>query len=382
MNDEQPTTAPSARGRTTFVQPADRPMVIVAFIGTQALGDFLGYNLVAASIAREFPGCKFAVIYREDRPYKNFLVRINPQVTATYPLPPRTDVTFPLSWLDGRAHVPGRPFGNSWYEQGFHRPDIFLNASASEGNIGQCLWPPPLFRIPPDAVNLLTSRLKGRGLDDSRWFVGLHMRERGYHYRRDIMPPHNVDPQTYVPMVTRIIRDQGGQVVRIGDPSMTPLPEMDGLIDLSRDPDSFPEQVFAVSRARYFVGSVSGPTILPCVFKVPAAITNSLYSGIWNPGDVVLTKRKVTLPDGHVLTPRQIVDVGERTPGVFYNEGVTFDDNTPDELRAVSDHLYEATADCQGWRVERKDEAVIPSGSVTFPLPIRDMTKFPGLILM
>ena len=357
-------------------------MVIVTFIGTQALGDFLGYNLVTASIAREFPESKLAVIYRYDRPYKDFLVRINPYVTSTYRLPPRAEATFPLNWLDGQAHVPGRPFGKSWYENGFHRPDIFLNASASEGNIGQCLWPPPKFRVPPDAVKLLTSRLKGRGLDDSRWFVGLHMREQGYVWRKSIMPPHNVDPQSYVPMVTRIIREQGGQVVRIGDPSMTPLPEMDGLIDLSRDPDSFPEQAFATSRARYFVATVSGPSVLPCVFGVPTALTNTLYGGVWNPGDVILAKRNVTLPDGHVLTPRQVVEIGERTPGILYEDGVTFEDNTPDELCTVADHLYEATADCQEWRVETMDEAVTPSGTVTFPLQLRDTTKFPGLVFL
>ncbi len=380
--DKQPTTAPPHQGRTTFDQPPDRPMVIVAFIGTQALGDFLGYNLVAASIAREFPGGKLAIVYRYDRPYKDFLVRINPYVTATYRLPPRTEANFPLSWLDGRTHIPGRPFGNSWYEHGFHRPDIFLNASASEGNISQCLWPPPKFRIPPDSVKLLTSRLKGRGLDDSRWFAGLHMRERGYFWRKGIMAPHNVDPQTYVPMVTRIIREQGGQVVRIGDPSMTPLPEMDGLIDLSRAPNSFPEQAFAVSRARYFIASVSGPASLPCAFKVPVAITNCLSVGVWNPGDVILTKRNVTLPDGHVLTPRQVVDVGERTYTVFLGEGSTFEDNTPEELRAVADHLYEATTDCQGWRERTKEEVKMPTGSVTIPLPKRDRTKVPGLVFL
>ena len=381
MHNKLPPPSALDQRRTAFVQPPNRPMVIVTFIGTQALGDFLGYNLVAASIAREFPGSKLAVIYRDDRPYKDFVTRINPYVTTTRRMPAEVDDKISLDWFDGRVDVPGRPFGKSWYDHGFHKPDIFLNASMSTGDMTTCLWPPPTFRVPPDAVKLLASRLISRGLDEDRWFVGVHMREIAYRWRPRINPIHNVDPQTYLPMITRIIREQGGQVVRMGDPSMTPLPEMDGLIDLSADPDSFPEQAFATSRARFYIGSASGPVGLPCAFKVPAAITNCFSVGVWNAGDIILTKRNVTLK-GHPVTPRQLAQLSATLYQEMFNMGLTYEDNTPDDLCAVADRLYETTTDCTGWREQATEVEVSPTGSVIFPLRLRDRTNIPGLVFL
>jgi putative glycosyltransferase (TIGR04372 family) len=363
------------------VQPPDRPMVIVTFIGTQALGDFLGYNLVAASIAREFPGSKLAVIYRDDRPYKDFITRINPYVTMTCHMSAKADDMIPLDWFDGRTDVPGRPFGKSWYEHGFHKPDIFLNASMSTGDMTTCLWPPPTFRIPRDVIKPLTARLKSRGLDENRWFVCVHMREIAYRWRPRINPLHNVDPQTYLPMITRIIREQGGQVVRMGDPSMTPLPEMDGLIDLSADPDSFPEQAFATSRARFYIGSASGPVGLACAFKVPAAITNCFSVGVWNAGDIILTKSNMTL-QGRPLTPKKLAQISETSYQALFIAGLTFEDNSPEDLCAVADQLYETTTECEKWREQATEEEVSPTGSVIFPMRLRDRTQIPGLVFL
>jgi len=364
---------------------AKRGPAIVAFLGTQALGDFLVYHLIAASIARAFAGSRLAVIYRDDRPYKNFLTRINPYVTTSLNLPAKGDFAFPLDWFDGRENVPGRPFGSSWYENGFHQPDLFLTPSILGPHIGTSVGPPPIFRVPDDTVTPLGQALKGYGLDENRWFACLHMREQFYYWRHNIDRSRSVDPLSYVPMIEHIVRNQGGQVVRVGDPSMAPLPPMEGLIDLSADPDSFAAEVFAASRARYYIGTESGPVALACAFKVPAAYTNCCGAGVWNDGDVVLPRRNIRTPGKFELTGRQMSELMEGVGmlmGATEMEGLRkwigsteMDANTPDELIAVADHMYRVTNGCEGWRGDPPVDTLPAAKSVTFPLALCELAK-------
>ena len=350
----------------------DKGPVIVAFLGTQALGDYLGYHLVAGSIARALPNSRLAIIYRDDRPYKSFINRLNPYMETALSLPGNSDDPMPLDWFDGKENVAGRPFGSSWYENGFHRPDLFLTASSLGPNVAASVGPPPIFRIPDDSVAPLAQALKSSGVDENRWFACLHMRENLYHWRRAISPERNVDPLTYMPMIEHIIHEQGGQVVRVGDPTMTPLPPMDGLIDLSADPESFPVEVFAASRARYYIGSESGPVGFACAFKVPAAMTNCMSIGLWNDGDVVLTRRNIRVPGKFELTGPQAAEIHDGMASWFVD--AEMDANTPAELIAVAAHMHGATADCEGWRGDPPLDTVAPAGSVTFPLARRNRT--------
>jgi len=102
--------------------------VVAAFFGTQALGNFIIYNVVAASVARAMGG-RLLAVYREDRPYKTLVTLMNPWVSQTVKTPADANAVVPLDWFDGRAEIPGRPFAPDWYEQGFHAPAIVLPPS-------------------------------------------------------------------------------------------------------------------------------------------------------------------------------------------------------------------------------------------------------------
>ncbi len=352
------------------------PPVMVAFLGVQALGDFVMEHQVLASIVRAYPGSKLAVIYRDDRPYKNLVTLMNPHVTATLKISSDPNEVVPLDWFDGNADAPGRPFDASWYEQGFHNPDIFLTPSMM--SIGRCLGKPPGLRFPDKIAPPLAGALKQKGVDDKRWFACLHMREADYKWRKTGQTPRNVDPGTYLPMIEDIITKQGGQVVRLGDPSMTALPPMDGLIDLSRDADTFPLQAFATSRARYFIGTDSGPTQLADALKVPSATTNACAASVWNDGDVVLMK-KFTLPGGRVLSRDELLDLGILTMHTQYPSEITVLDNTPEDLRAVADHMFEITSGCPGWRIPAKETPSPSTEALVLPLKWRHSTEFADL---
>jgi len=364
-----------------FTSKHDRPMVIAAFLGHQALGEFVMQHLTAASIAGALPGSKLGVIYRDDRSYKNFITLMNPYVSATIRIPAGNNAVIPLDWFDGDDDAPNRPFDAAWRDQGFHNPDIFLTPSMLD--IGRCLAPTPVLRIPPHMTDILSQSLVQRGVDRDRWFACVHMREPHYFWRYDVDPFRNVDPKSYLPMISNIINKQGGQVVRLGDPSMTPFPEMDGLIDLSRSDNNFPEQAFALSRARFFVGAESGTTQLASAMKAPA-VTSNVHSaiGVWNDGDVAMVKKSV-LPDGNIIAPRDMLKSGALTIHTLRPVGIKKIDNTPDELIAVADHMYKITSDCVAWRKEITEEpnTHASSSGISLPLQWRHIHEYADLTL-
>ncbi len=155
---------------------------------------------------------------------------------------------------------------------------------------------------------------------------------------------------TYLPMIADIVGNLGGQVVRIGGPEMTPLGKVPGLVDLSQDGGSIEEQAFAVSRARYFIGSDSGPILLGALFRTPMVKANAVSIGVQDPPDQVLLKWFV---DGqgrrhHPALLERFSAVSLR--GVYVSDRMSYVDNTPEELVAVSRHMFEATRGVDGWR--------------------------------
>lgn len=350
-------------------QDGGKPFVIVAFLGHQTLGDFLMYNLVAASIARRIPNSKLAIAYRDDRPYKNLLARCNSYAARSLVIPADSDQVIPMDFFDGREVKGGRGLDEDWYREEFHRPDLFLVPSMID--IYACQDPVPCLEIPRDMEDQMRRALVLRGADPEKWIACLHMREPTYRFRWSPVHGRNVHPETYIPVVEHIIREQGGQVIRLGDPSMMEFPEMEGFIDLSRDEDSFAEQLFAVSRARYYFGTDSGPAQIACAFKTPVAMTNALVLGIWNEGDVFLTKHHFT-PGGRELTFAELYEMGSLTAHLTHPPSTVIVDNSTEELIEVADYMFRATEGCEAWREEK---AVLPEselGSLDFPLPRKD----------
>jgi len=321
-------------------------------------------------------GGRLIAVYRDDRPYKTVVTLMNPCVTQTVKTPADPNAVVPLDWFDGRADVAGRPFAQDWYEQGFHAPAIVLPPSMMD--IGRVVGRAPSLRLPETLAPALETALVRLGVDRQRWFAVLHMRESGYGPRAGLDTVRSVNPRTYIPPIEEIVA-AGGQVVRLGDASMAPLPNISGLIDLARTPAGFAEQAFATSRARFFLGTDSGPTQLACALKVPAATTNAAGIGVWNDGDVVLFKR-FRLSNGRVLGIDELLAAGNWGMQVVYpKHEATVEDNAPDDLAAVARHMIATTAGEEGWREPASDAPLEPADGLTFPLPWRPATEIADL---
>lgn len=327
-------------------QQIPKPFRIVAYIGHQAFGNFLINHVSLAALAQSIPGSVLGVLYRNDRPYKDFITSLNPSVAATVTLPEDPGYVFPMeSLIDGSTAL-----GEKWCALGLNSPDLFLTTWTLPPDLHTLNGEMPVFGVPDGLVAPLSASLIKHGVDPNNWFVGLHMREANYKYRPTLLNYRDVDPLSYMDMIKMIINEQGGQVVRLGDPSMKPLPEMDGLIDLSRFDDNFAEQLFAASRARYFIGCDSGPLSFAKATNVPAARVNSMGVSIGGSRhERVLPKRGFVLQDGSVLKYDQVDTL------TADNLPVSTLDNTPEQLCEVADYFHSTSHDCPGWRDNHVD---------------------------
>lgn len=364
--------AAASFGRRPHCWPGARnkPFVIAAFLGHQTLGNFLTYAMVIASFARAIPDSRLVVFFRDDRPYKDLVTRCMPFVSRVVKISEDNDRMIPFDWFDGQTDGPSRPFDPSWYAEGLHRPDLVLVPSMCD--IMRTLPPAPRFTVPDELEPDLRRALIERGVDPERWFVCLHVREPGYKYRFSPGDPRCADPLTYVPAIRHIIQEQGGQVIRLGDPSMTPLPQMDDLIDLSRFEGVFPDQLFALSRARFLLGTDTGPTQMACAFKTPVACTNAPGLAMWNDHDLLLTKTYLR-PDGTRLSFAEMHEMGSLSVHRTWPSAMEVRDNTPEELVAVTKHMLGATAECTGWREVMAEPPYDPPGSLAVPVPWRHL---------
>ena len=118
--------------------------------------------------------------------------------------------------------------------------------------------------------------LETHNLDPESWFVTLHMRETG-----DIgkyKGGDDVDPASYIDAINTIL-DLGGQVIRIGDNSMTSLDALGvrskKVLDYAKVGVKNPQlDVYFLSACRYMIGTGSGPITFPNEFGRPVLYTN------------------------------------------------------------------------------------------------------------
>jgi putative glycosyltransferase (TIGR04372 family) len=182
--------------------------------------------------------------------------------------------------------------------------------------------------------------LQQNGMPKDAWWVAFHAREDNYYGVGG--SPRNVDPHTYIDAIHEII-DRGGYVVRIGDTGMTPLPDVDGLIDLSRLEDKLDWiDIFVIAGARFLLESNSGPGSVAWLFGVPVAAANwiPMCQGLLGQQDIRIPKiivkgsPPVDLIFDQVLGSESLREA--HTVQGFQRAGVAWRDNTVEEIRELA----------------------------------------------
>jgi putative glycosyltransferase (TIGR04372 family) len=200
----------------------------------------------------------------------------------------------------------------------------------------------PLFRLPLDTEARGWAALHQAGMPQGAWFVTLHVREGKWNGRNAGMSGiRNAEISTYFPAIAEIAH-RGGWVVRIGDPEMTPMPQLQNVIDYCHSEiRSDWMDVFLLASCRFMIGTNSGPALVPALYGVPTVFTNwwPPAERPWHPSDLIMTKMLRRQADGRYLTMSEML----REPFSYClslgylsnNEGVFVEDNNAELIRAA-----------------------------------------------
>ena len=199
---------------------------------------------------------------------------------------------------------------------------------------------PFLLQLTADDMVRGCDALKQAGMPPGSWFAVLHVRESN---NWDHATGRNVALSDYFPAIAAIV-ERGGWVVRVGNPSMTPLPRLPHVLDYAHLPGrSDWMDTFLLGAAKFALCTQSGPAEVTASFGVPTLLTN------WQFGfrhgyrtDVSIFKRYRV--NGRVMPMEQAL--AQRfafieTPGMFV-PGVEVLSNTPEEIKELVEEWLDA----------------------------------------
>jgi len=175
----------------------------------------------------------------------------------------------------------------------------------------------------------------GIALND--WFVCVHVRESGF--RNDDEENRNSSIENYLKGI-KAITEAGGWVVRIGDSSMTPLPQIERVVDYPFT--AFKSElmdIYLISHCRFFIGTNSGPYDVATLFNRPMILVNPTEWTIGFPlkkGDLAIPKHLFSRSLDRFLSVNEILDepFSWQDFGGGSNEYMMVE-NTPGEIREV-----------------------------------------------
>lgn len=166
--------------------------------------------------------------------------------------------------------------------------------------IAQDMWSregkPPLIQLDEATLAMGRRYLRELGLPVAAWYVGLHVREGGFHgdAKGTGSDHRNSRVEDYLSAVAEITR-RGGWVIRLGDPSMTPLPQLDQVVDYAHSAaKSTMMDLFLLATSRFVVGTTSGLTTAAIAFGTPMVLVNCISNDwqMWS-GDTHFTLKLV-----------------------------------------------------------------------------------------
>ena len=217
--------------------------------------------------------------------------------------------------------ISGFKTADHWNFPRFGIPKTFLGEELVE----KYSWDPALFSywrelytnfVPPQITTDLCDRgwryLKRFGFSETDWYVCLHVREPGFRSDTGRRPERNFAINSYLEAINAITA-AGGWVVRIGDPSMTPLPTMERVIDAAAGPTANDwMNLFLIHSCRFYLGCQSGPFDVAVLFKKPM-LTVNMYHWIDRPRqhhDRAIFQRVYSKKRGRFLSIAEILEEG------------------------------------------------------------------------
>ncbi len=245
-------------------------------------------------------------------------------------------------WLDRLGHR-CRRVSNTYEQHVVKAWQIFFSEARERARTTGSKRHRVRLRLRPASEQLVEKIAREVGVDSARPIVTLHVREAGYRTRgaarqRDLDAIREASIEGYAAAISWLTT-RGYQVVRIGDPTMTPC-RSPGVIDLATAPwrtGAF--ELWALLHSRFFMASDSGPYFLSKLCGIPCLSVNvfRLGASTSSRSDRYIVKRIFDHVRGRWLSG------AEQLSEAFICGPLDLDryewiDNTPDEIReAVED---------------------------------------------
>jgi putative glycosyltransferase (TIGR04372 family) len=203
---------------------------------------------------------------------------------------------------------------------------------------------PIRLRLPADREAQVAGAAALLGIDPAAPIVTVHVRESGYRSasalrQRSWDDVRNAQIGTYLPALRALVK-RGYTVVRLGDPTMTPV-QMRGVVDLATSPArSQWLEVWCTMRSEFLIGCDSGPSWLAVLVGVPVLTVNAVhFRDLSRPTDRIICKLARDRAAGATLTVSDMLTEDFLRVG-FKTDRFECVDNTPDDIRrAVVDMI-------------------------------------------
>jgi len=191
--------------------------------------------------------------------------------------------------------------------------------------------------------------LREMGIPVDAWYVTAHIRQQEWDGGSNAENWRNADPETYLKSF-KYITDNGGYVFRMGDPSMSKLPDMPRVIDYAHhEIKSEFMDIFLAATCKFCLGTSSGYFRVPRYFGVPVILTNSTntlayYSlrknDLYLPRLIKSVKNNQYLSFKEQLEPPHSMHQTEVSRRLA-DEGLVWEENHEDDLYEATKEMVE-----------------------------------------
>jgi putative glycosyltransferase (TIGR04372 family) len=178
------------------------------------------------------------------------------------------------------------------------------------------------------------------GMGKNNWFVCLHVREAGFRNDFGRREWRNASISNYIPAI-KAITEAGGWVIRMGDNTMTPLSQMDHVIDYPFSQfKSDLMDLYLISECKFYIASHSGILDVAVLFQKPVVIPNMNTWTLAYPlkrGDLGIMKHVYSCLQGRFLSIKELFEGGWAVQEISgsLSEDYKMYENSPEEIKAL-----------------------------------------------
>lgn len=184
------------------------------------------------------------------------------------------------------------------------------------------------------------------GIPLGDWFVCLHVREGGLYNDHKEAYFRNADIRNYFKAINEI-RNRGGWVVRLGDNTMTKLPDMERVIDYAHSKYKCDlMDIYLIKECSLYIGSQSGIWDVAALFQKPLLMPNMCewcFTYPQRPGDRGILKHVWSKSRKRFLSIQEMLTLSDRCQYIIdaLDDDFVFHENSEDEIFLLVQEYYD-----------------------------------------